>query len=135
MFEIIFLKMLLQILLFLLKIVPKRYTNILYTVKNLVKMIFKPPSPKKLTFSYRPNPKKFQICNGDIYEIWLTLLCETMTYFNIVWYWPNSVWEFWDTYFKAILYYLTTTSIAVCLGIILCHVVIRPGMKYSMISK
>ena len=45
-------------------------------------MIFKPPSPKKLTFSYRPNTKKFQICNGDIYEICLTLLCETMTYFS-----------------------------------------------------
>ena len=82
MFELIFLKILLQISLFLLQTVPKCYINIQYTVKNLVKMIFKPPSPKKLLFLIRPNPKKFQICNGDIYEIWLTLLCETLTYFN-----------------------------------------------------
>ena len=82
MFELIFLKILLQISIFLLQTVPKCYTSIQYTVKNLVKMIFKPPSPKKLLFLIRPNPKKFQICNGDIYEIWLTLLCETMTYFS-----------------------------------------------------
>ena len=82
MFELILLKILLQISLFLLQTVPKCYVNIQYKVKNLVKMIFKPPSPKKLLFLIRPNPKKFQICNGDIYEIWLTLLCETMTYFS-----------------------------------------------------
>ena len=68
MFELIS-KDFMQISIFLLQTVPQYYTNILYTVKNLVKMIFKPPSPKKLTFSYRPNHKKLQICNGDIYEI------------------------------------------------------------------
>ena len=83
MFELIFLKILLQISLFLLQTLPKCYINILYRVKNLVKMIFKPPSPKKLLFLIWPNPKKFQICNGDIHEIWLTLLCETMTYFQL----------------------------------------------------
>ena len=82
MFELIFLKILLQISIFLLQTVPKRYTSIQYTVKNLVILIFKPPRSKKLLFLIRPNPKKFQICNGGIYEIWLTLLCETMTYFN-----------------------------------------------------
>ena len=79
MFELIFLKILLQISIFLLQTVPKCHTSIQYTVKNLVKMIFKPPSPKNSLFPIRPNPKKFKICNGDIYVIWLTLLCETMT--------------------------------------------------------
>ena len=83
MFEIIFLKILLQLFIFLLQTVPKCNTSIQYTVKNLVKLIFKPPTPKNSLFLIRPNPKKFQICNGDIYEIWLTLLCETMTYFTI----------------------------------------------------
>ena len=82
MLELIFLKILLQISIFLLQTVPKCYTSIQYTVKNLVIMIFKPPSSKKLLFLIRTNPKKSQICNGNIYEIWLTLLCETMTYFN-----------------------------------------------------
>ena len=81
MFELIFLKILLQISLILLQTVTKCYINIQYTVENLVKMIFKPPTCKKLLFLIRPNLKKFQICNGDIYEIWLTLLCEAMTYF------------------------------------------------------
>ena len=69
MFELIILKILLQISIFLLQTVPKYYTNILYTVKNLVEMIFMPPSPKNSLFPIRPNPKQFQICNGDIYEI------------------------------------------------------------------
>ena len=47
MFELIFLKILLQISIFLLQRVPKCYTSIQYTVKNLAKMIFKPPSPNK----------------------------------------------------------------------------------------
>ena len=60
----------------------KPFVSAQYTVENLVKMNLKPPSSKKLLFLIRPNPKKFQICNGDIYEIWLTLLCKTMTHFN-----------------------------------------------------
>ena len=46
MYELIFLKILLQISIFLLQTVPKCHTSIQYTVKNLVKMIFKSPSPK-----------------------------------------------------------------------------------------
>ena len=57
MFELIFLKVLLQISIFLLQTVPKYYTNILYTVKNLVKMIFKPPSPKNSLFSCTAQPQ------------------------------------------------------------------------------
>ena len=48
MLELIFLKISLQISIFLHQSVPKLYTSIQYTVKNLVIMIFKPPSSKKL---------------------------------------------------------------------------------------
>ena len=95
MFELIFLKNLLQISIFLLQTVPKYYINILYTVKNLGKMIFKPPSPKNSLFPIRPNPKKFKICNGDIYEIY----CETMAYFtsmakSVIFLKLNLFWRF-----------------------------------------
>ena len=56
-YELIFLKILLQISIFLLQTVPKFDTSILYTVKNLVRMIFKPPSPKKTHFSYTAQPQ------------------------------------------------------------------------------
>ena len=45
-----------QISIFLLQTVPKCYSIIQYTMKNLAKMIFKPPSPKKLLFLYSPTP-------------------------------------------------------------------------------
>ena len=57
MLELIFLKILLQTSIFLLQTVPKHYTSILYTVKNLVEMIFKAPSPKTHFFLYDPTPR------------------------------------------------------------------------------
>ena len=52
MFELIFLKILLQISIFLLQTVPKHYTSIQYTVKNSVILIFKPSRSKKLFLLY-----------------------------------------------------------------------------------
>ena len=54
MFELVFLKILLQISIFLLQTVPKCYASIQYTVKNLGILIFKPPRSKKLLFLIRP---------------------------------------------------------------------------------
>ena len=56
-FELIFLKISMQISIFLLQTVPKCYTSVLYTAKNLVEMIFKPPSPKELLRA--PSSAKF----------------------------------------------------------------------------
>ena len=55
-FELIILKILLQSSIFLLHSVPKSYTSILDTVKNLDKTTFKPPSSKKLIFVCGPTP-------------------------------------------------------------------------------
>ena len=83
MFELIFLKILLQTSILLLQTVPKRYTSILYTVKNLVKMIFKPPSPKKTHFFiYIPNPRSAKFAMETFMKFdwhysvkqWLTLV-------------------------------------------------------------
>ena len=59
MFELILLKILLQLLIFLLQTVPKCNTGMQYThtVKNFVKMFFKPPNPKKTPFSYTAQPQ------------------------------------------------------------------------------
>ena len=41
------------------KLVPKCYNSILYTVKNLDEMIFKPRIPKNSLFHVRSKPKYF----------------------------------------------------------------------------
>ena len=51
-FEIMFIKFSLESSISLLHLKPK-----CFTVKNLDKMIFKPPSPKKLTFSCTAQPQ------------------------------------------------------------------------------
>ena len=45
-------------------------------------MSHKAASLKNPYFIIQPYPKLCQIWNGPLNEIWLTLLCETMTYFT-----------------------------------------------------
>ena len=54
-------------------------------MKDFDKFIFKGAIKIKPVFPIRPNPKLCQIWKRDLYEIRLSLLCETMTFFN-----PNS---------------------------------------------
>ena len=74
MFELKFSKILLQTSTFLLQTMPKRCTSILYTVKNLVKMIFKPPSPKKFTFFIGPTPRSSKFAMETCMKFYLFLI-------------------------------------------------------------
>ena len=85
MFELIILKILLQSSIFLLHSVPKCYTSILYSVKNLEEMTFKPHSSKKTHFFiYNPNPSsaKFAI---EAFKRFDWHYSETMTYIPGPW--------------------------------------------------
>ena len=82
MFELIFLKILLQLSIFSLQTVPKCYSSNFQEQKDFDKKSRKATSTEKLLFCYTANPSKCQICKRSINEIKLTLLCETITYLN-----------------------------------------------------
>ena len=81
MFELIFLKILLQLSIFSLQTVPKYYSSNFQEQKDFDRKSHKATSTEKTLFCYTANPSKCQICKWSIYEIKLTLLCETTTYF------------------------------------------------------
>ena len=81
MFELIFL-MILQLSIFSLQTVPKSYSSNFQEQKDFDRKSRKASNIEKTLFCYTANPSKCQICKGSRYEIKLTLLCETITYFR-----------------------------------------------------
>ena len=81
MFELIFLKILLQLSIFSLQTVPKCYSSNFQEQKDFDRKSCKATITENPLFCYTANPSKCQICKGSVYEIKLTLLCETITYF------------------------------------------------------
>ena len=61
------------------KSVEPTYKRFAVRLKDFDKYSFKGPITIKPVFPIRPNPKLCQIWKGDLYEIQLSLLCETMT--------------------------------------------------------
>ena len=52
-------------------------------MKDFEKFSFKGPIIGEPLFPIRPNPKLCQMWKVDIDDIWLSLLCETMTFFSL----------------------------------------------------
>ena len=83
MFELIFLKILLKLSILWLQTVPKCYSSNFQESMDFDRKNRKAISTEKPLFCYTANPSKCQICKGSRYEIKLTLLSETITYFRV----------------------------------------------------